>query len=153
MKFDGVNFAVGIFDGGDGVLCATDGTEARWESDDVIAVTVPDAQGVGKLGEELRFVAGVFDVQHRAAVLTTLGRFHFPAQMMGEPLHAVADSEDRDAEGEDIYVAFGGLRVVDGAGTAGEDDAGGFEFADFVERGGAWEYGREDLLFPDAAGD
>src|SRR5882762_10616372 len=44
MKLDGVNFAVRIFDGGDGAVCAADGAEAGWKSDDMVAVTIPDAQ-------------------------------------------------------------------------------------------------------------
>src|SRR5258708_26035226 len=51
MELDGVNFAVRIFDGGDGAVRAADGAEAGRQSDDVIAVTIPDTQGLGKLGE------------------------------------------------------------------------------------------------------
>ncbi len=132
---------------------AANGAEAGWQPDDVIAMTIPDAQGLRKLGEELGLVGGVLDVEDSAAIFAAFGRFDLSTQVMGEPLHAVADSQDRDSEGQNIYVTIRGLRVVDGAGAAGEDDAGGFEFADFVERGGAWEDGGEDLLFADAAGD
>src|SRR6267154_3156271 len=99
MKLDGVNFAVRIFDGGDGAVCAADGAEAGWQSDDMVAVAVPDAQGVGKLGEELGFVGGVLAVQDGAAVFATFGGFNLSAQVMGEPLHAVADSQHGDSEG------------------------------------------------------
>src|SRR6266851_701635 len=102
MKLDGVNFALRIFDGSDGVLRAAHGSKAGRQPDDVVAVTVPDAQRVGKLREE---------------------------------------------------VAFGSLRVVDGTGSAGEHNARRFELADFVERGGARENGREDLLLANAPGD
>src|SRR5712671_1690460 len=96
MKLDGVDFAVRIFDGGDGAVCAANGAEAGWESDDVIAMTIPDAQGLGKLGEQLRFVGGVLDVQYGAAVFAAFGGFDLSTQMMGEPLHSVADSQDGD---------------------------------------------------------
>src|SRR6266404_4718319 len=51
MKLDGVNFAVGIFDCRDGAVCAAHGAKAWWKSDDMVAVTIPDAQRLGKLGE------------------------------------------------------------------------------------------------------
>src|SRR6266852_2524446 len=72
---------------------------------------------------------------------------------MGEPLHAVADAQHRDAEGKYGGVAFGSLRVVDRTGPAGKHNARGFGLADGVERDGAWEHGREHLLFANAAGD
>src|SRR5882762_9858221 len=51
MELDCVNFAVRIFDGGDGAVCAADGAEPGWQPDDMIAVTIPDTQRLGKLGE------------------------------------------------------------------------------------------------------
>src|SRR5712692_3916575 len=153
MKLDGVNFALRIFDGSDGVLRAAHGSKAGRQPDDVVAVTVPDAQRVGKLREELGFVSGTIDIQHRAAVFTARRRLHFPAQVVGEPLHIVADSQHRDAERKNGRVAFRSLRIVDRAGPAGKHDARGFELVDFVERGGARENGREDLLLANAPGD
>src|SRR5258706_8971724 len=44
MELDGVNLAVWIFDGGDGAVRAAHGAEAWRESDDMVAVTIPDAQ-------------------------------------------------------------------------------------------------------------
>jgi len=67
MELDGVNLAVRIFDGGNGAVRAAHGAEAWWKSDDMVAVTIPDAQRLGKLGEELGFVGGVLDVQYGAA--------------------------------------------------------------------------------------
>src|ERR1700732_4550274 len=95
----------------------------------------------------------ILDAQDGAAVFATLGGFHFAAEMVREPLHAVADSEDGDAERKDVDVTFRSLGIVDRAGPAGEHDAGGFELTDFVERGGTREHGGKDLLFADAAGD
>jgi hypothetical protein len=62
MEFDGINLAVGIFDGRDGVLRAPDGSKAWGQAHYVVAVTVPDAQRVGKFGEKLGFVSRVFYV-------------------------------------------------------------------------------------------
>src|SRR5712664_2314341 len=152
MEFDGVNFALGIFDGGDGVLRAAHGSKPGRESHDMVAVAVPDAQRVGKFGKELGFMIGIFNIQNGAAIFAARRRLHFPAQVIGEPLHAIADSEHRNAEREHARVAFGGLRVVDRPGPTGKHDAGGFELADFIERRGARKNGGEDLLLANAAG-
>src|SRR5712671_352716 len=48
MELDGVNFAVRIFDGSDGAVRAANGAEAWRESDDMVAVTIPDTQRLGK---------------------------------------------------------------------------------------------------------
>src|SRR6266478_713621 len=112
MELHGVNFAVRILDGGDSAVRAANGAEAGWQPDDVIAMTIPDAQGLRKLGEELGLVGGVLDVEDSAAIFAAFGRFDLSTQVMGEPLHAVADSQDRDSEGQNIYVTIRGLRVV-----------------------------------------
>src|SRR5260370_23331327 len=117
MKLDGVNFALRIFDGSDGVLRAARGSKARRQPDDVVAVTVPDAQRVGKLREELGWVSGTIDVQNRAAVFTARRRLHFPAQVVGEPLHTVADSQHRDAERKNGRGGVLGVRLGYGAGS------------------------------------
>jgi hypothetical protein len=153
VKLDGVNFAMRIFNGGNRVLRAPYGAKSGRQPDHMVAMTVPDAQRLGEFREELGFVVCVFYIQNGAAVFAALSRFHFSAEMVGEPLHAVADAEDRNPKCEDVDVAFGSLRVVYGAWSAGEHDSRRFEFADFVERGGAWEDGGEDLLFADSAGD
>ena len=72
---------------------------------------------------------------------------------MRDPLHAVADAEDRHAHGEDLRITLGGVGVVDGAGAAGEDQARRSIPADFFDGGGAWEDGGEDLLLANAARD
>src|SRR4030088_230658 len=113
MKLDGIDLSLRIFDGGDGVLRAAHGSKAGRQPYDVVAVAVPDAQRVGETGKELGWLGGAIDIQNGAAVFTTRCRPHFPAQVMGEPLHAVADPQHWDAEGKDSRVAFGSLRVVD----------------------------------------
>src|SRR5882762_7672931 len=81
VKLDGVNFAVRIFDGGDGAVRAANGAEAGWQPDDVIAMTIPDAQGLRKLGEELGLVGGVLDVEDSAAIFAAFGRFDLSTQV------------------------------------------------------------------------
>src|SRR5712672_3029560 len=51
MELDGVNLAMRIFDGGNSAVRAANGAEAWRESDDMVAVTIPDTQRLGKLGE------------------------------------------------------------------------------------------------------
>src|SRR6266404_1661150 len=67
MELDGINLAMGIFDCGNSDVRAAHGAEAWWKSDDMVAVAIPDAQGLGKFSEEFRFVGGVLDVQYGAA--------------------------------------------------------------------------------------
>src|ERR1700738_4584930 len=98
MKLDSVTLARRVFDGGDGVLRTADGSKAGRQPHDVVAVTVPDAQRVREMGKELGWVSGAIHIQSGATVFTTRRRLHFPAQVIGEPLHAVADSQHWDAE-------------------------------------------------------
>src|ERR1700687_1615091 len=107
----------------------------------------------GNSHEKLGLVIGAIDIQNRATVFAACRRLHFSSEVIGEPLHAVADSQPRAAEGKNGRIAFGGLRVVYGAGSAGKHDARRFELADFLDRGGARENGGEDLLLANAAGD
>src|SRR5260370_22832487 len=95
---------------------------------------------------------GILNIQNGPAIFAALCRLYFPAQVVGEPLHAVADSEHRNTEREHARIAFGSLRVVDRTRPAREHDARGFELANFVERRGARENGGEDLLLAKAAG-
>jgi hypothetical protein len=153
VEFNGIDLSFWILDCGDSVLRASYRAETVRQPDDVIAMTVPDAERLGKFREELGGMLRVFDIQNGAAVFAALGWFHFSAQMVGEPLHAVADAEHRNAEREDARITFGSLCVVYGTGAAGEHDSRRFEFANFIERGRAWENRGEDLLFADAASD
>ena len=73
-------------------------------------------------------------MQLRPAELPRLGGLDLPAEDLAAELHAVADAEDGDAEIEDRRIAFGGVRFVNAARAAGEDDAFGVEPLDFFGR-------------------
>ena len=72
---------------------------------------------------------------------------------MGDPLHAIADSQDWHARGQNLWIALRGLGVIDGTGAAAKDYAGWLELHDFFERRAAWQDGGEDLLFADSTSD
>src|SRR6267154_746294 len=95
-------------------------------------------------------MSGTIDIQNGAAILTALCRLHLSTQVMGEPLHSVADAQHRDAERENGWVALGSFGVVDRTRSARQHNASGFELANFIERGGARQHRRENLLFADA---
>jgi len=77
MKFDGINFAVRIFDGSDGVLRAAHGSKAGGSPTTWSPLTVPDAQRIGKLREEFGLVIGAIDIKNGAAIFTAGGRLYF----------------------------------------------------------------------------
>ncbi len=52
VKLHGVNFTVRIFERRDGVVGVAGGVKTGWNFADVVAVAVPDAEGVGHAGEE-----------------------------------------------------------------------------------------------------
>src|ERR1700720_115359 len=95
-------------------------------------------------------MSGTIDIQNGAAILTALGRFHLSTQVMGEPLHSVADAQHRDAQRQNGGVAFRSFGVVDRTRSARKHNARGFEPANFIERSGARQHGRKNLLFADA---
>ncbi len=67
----------------------------------------------------------------RGAVFAAGSASDFAAERVGEPLHAVADAEYRDAEVEDLGVADGSVGVVNRTGASGEHYAYGLKRADF----------------------
>ena len=103
-----------------------------------------------KAAEELRAVA---DGELHGAVFTTRSALHFSAEGVGDPVKAVADAENGKAHVEDLGVADGRGRVVNGGGAAGEDYARGLIATDLIERCSARENGGEDVTLADAASD
>ena len=134
MELHRVDVAPGVFGGGDGVPGGAHGAEAGRQLDDVVAVAGPDFQARRQPGEQLR---AVFDLQLGGAVLAALSGVNFAFQLVGEPLHAVADAEDGLAELQNFGVADGGVGRIDRGRAAGEHQAGGLQGFDFFERGGA----------------
>src|ERR1700682_272162 len=100
VKFNSVNFALRVFDSGDSVFRTPGGAKARRKRHDMVAVAIPDAQRVWHTRKKLGFgLAGaILDVQQRTTVFAAFCLFHFSAQRISEPLHAVADTKDREAK-------------------------------------------------------
>ena len=96
---------------------------------------------------------GLAELYVRPTVLAALRGLDLAAESVGDPLHAVADSQNRDAQFQYPGIAFGSFFVVDGAGAAAEDDADRLKAADFVEGSGTGEDSGEDLLFAYPASD
>ena len=64
------------------------------------------------------------------AIFALGSREDFAAEMMNDVVESVTDAEDGNAELERRGVGVGGVVVVDGGGSAGEDYAQGLEGAD-----------------------
>ena len=71
---------------------------------------------------------------------------------MHDEVQPIADAQHGDAEREQFGVGCGGVGIVDGRWTAGEDEADGLEGLDFDEGHRAGEHDGEDVLLADTAG-
>ncbi len=137
----------GVWAGG----CGGDGLESGgFEGLDLVAVGHPDG---GVLGDGVEEVGAVGDVEVCAAELAVVGAVDVCAEHAAGELHAVADAEDGDAEGEEVGVAGGCAGLVDAGGAAGEDDALGLHGGEFVEGGVGGEEDGKGAGLADAAGD
>jgi hypothetical protein len=81
-----------------------------------------------------------------AAVFAALHRLHSAAEDVGNPLHAVADTKNRNSGAQDRGITFRSVPVVDRIWTAREHDAGGFERSNFGDAGGTRKDGAKNLL-------
>src|SRR5438552_5900598 len=122
MKLDGIDPALAVFHGGHGVFRHGGLSEAGRQLDDVVSVAIPDAQRLGYSTENVGRRVVVLKVQQRAAVLAPMRFLDFAAHGFGDPVHAVADAENRDAHGEHGMVARGRHGSVRGAGTTGKNE-------------------------------
>ena len=152
VKFDAVASAGRMLDRGDSIVGAAGYVETFGQSDNMIAVAVPDFQAARQAAEQGRGVLLV-DIKVRGAVLARLCANHLPAERVCQPLHPITDSENGHAELQNFCVAAGRVRVIDRTWTAGEHQADRFECANFFERSGARKNRGENLLFADAARD
>src|SRR5690242_8595996 len=132
----------------------TGGAETGRNLTNMVSVAVPNAQGFRDAGKEMRPRGGRVSpyLKLRAAIFAALRPFHLAAERVGDPLHSVADSKDRQVHREDTRIAFWRIRIIDRAGTARKNQAGRFEFADLVKGGGTGENRGEHLLLADTAG-
>ncbi len=81
----------------------------------------PDVQRAGESFEEGAIVAQQFDVG--VPVLALLAGTDFAAELVGHEMQAVTDAEHRHAEMQHLVIHGGGVRLVDGRGASGENDA------------------------------
>src|SRR5690242_938609 len=96
------------------------GAEAGRNLTNMVSVAVPNAQGFGDAGKEMRPRGGRVSPYLKlcAAIFAALRLFHLAAERVGDPLHSVAYSKDRQAHRENMRIAFWSIRIIDGAGAA-----------------------------------
>src|SRR5437762_2774393 len=90
-------------------------------------------------------------VEESASVFAAMRLLHLAAHRLGDPVHAVADTEHRNSHRQHAMVAGGSAGIVSGTRSARENQTDGLKFADLVWSGGAWHNRREYLLLADAA--
>ena len=100
---------------------------------DGVAVAHPHRALLGPLREQGRFA---LTRQGGAAVLTTTGRGHFPTELLGHELRAVANAEHRNAKLVDAGVKCGSRRLVDRLRSTRQDDRRGLTRRDVGRRDG-----------------
>src|SRR6202789_494660 len=71
--------------------------------------------------------------------------------MMSEKLQAITDAEDRESQGQHAGISGRCVRVINGAGTSGEDQSDGVMRSDFSDRSATGKDYREDILLSYAA--
>src|SRR5208337_4922518 len=98
--------------------------------------------------EACKQVLGVQDGEGLVAVFPGGGRGNFPTQQVVHKLDAVTNAQDRHAQGEDLRIEAGGVRLIDAAGPAGEDEAPGGKLPDASQRQAEGVNLAVDLEFP-----
>ena len=71
---------------------------------------------------------------------------------MGKKLQAITDTENRQSQGKHAWVRGRCIRIIDGAGTSGENQPDGMMRSDFGDGSATGEDYREDILLSYAAG-
>src|ERR1700689_2777384 len=71
--------------------------------------------------------------------------------MMGKKLQAITDTEDGESQGQHAWISRRCIRVINRAGTSGEDQPDGMMRSDFGDRCATGKDYREDILFSYAA--
>src|SRR5579859_1869773 len=88
-----------------------------------------------------------------AAVLAAACWFDMAAKSVRNPLHSIANAENRNVLQKHGGIAFWRVCGVNGIWPARKDDSRRFELADFVNGSGARQDGAEYFLLADAARD
>ena len=121
VKLQTVKFPLRIFDRGEITsLRARGGPKTFRQCGYFITVTVPDIELRAEPVEKLRTVC---DLQHTRAVLTASAEYDLTAEMMRHLHEAVANSEDGNAERENLGIDLRRAFLVNAGWTAGENDS------------------------------
>ncbi len=144
--------ARGIGDAGHGIGGAGGERKAGGQFQGFIAMGHPDVERFREAGKQRNLRAG-HDGDLGMAVLALIRGAHLAAEMMSDKLQAIADAEDRESQGQDGGIGGRCVRVVNGAGASGEDQADGMMGSDFSDGSGTGKDDGEDILLSDAAGD
>lgn len=126
------------------------GDEVFAEVADLVAVAHPRGElGRHTIEERILFLDAADGMSELAGVA---GR-DLAAEGPADLLHAVADSQDRDAQLEQGRIGMGGAIGVDAGRSTGEDQSPGIDLADSFDRQVVTHELAEDVFVPDAAGD
>ncbi len=121
VELQPVEMALRILDDGERrIVRAADGAEAAREFGELVAVRIPD---VHRLAEPVEERALVGQLELAVAVLALPAVLHLAAEEMRHELHAVADAEDGQPEGENRAVGMRRVLCIHGRRAAAEDDA------------------------------
>jgi hypothetical protein len=91
MELHAVDVALGIFESVDTFVSLRGHVKSFGQAGDAIAVTQPDVHLLGQTGKQAcRFIN---HFQPAVAVTALAGGAHFPAQLLGHQLQAIADSQ------------------------------------------------------------
>src|SRR6267378_1442291 len=120
VKLDRVDLLFRVLHRGDGILGSSDGSKALRERSNVVSVAVPHAQR----GRNPREQAGsalffrISDAQLRAAIFPPLRLLYRAAERVRDPLHPVANPQDRNSQRQHLRIALGRFSVINRARTA-----------------------------------
>ena len=103
MELNTVEFTIIVIHGTDWAVDAGCGSpEAFWYAGHEVAVAHPDGLIFWQIAEKLGAVIGDFNV--RFAVFTVVSRFNIPTEPLCHQLHAITDTQNRNAELEKILI-------------------------------------------------
>ena len=151
MKLDGVQPSGRILHGGHGAIwCVRRGAKAQRQGRDPVRVAHP----AGGAWRDVRKQGAVRRKgQVGAAIFRGVGGLDPAAQPIGHELGAIADAQNRHTQIEELSGTGGGVRGIDAAGAAGEDDALGLPGANELQGRGVGQNLAIHTAGPDAAGD
>ena len=150
MKLHRPDIACGIGDAGHGIGGACSEREAEGQFQGFISMRHPHIERFRQAGKQRSLNAG-HDGDLGRAVLALFRGAYFAAQMMGKKLQAITDAENREFQGQHAWISGRCIRVVDRAGTSGENQPDGMMRSDFSDGSATGKDYREDILLSYAA--